>query len=189
MAASGYGVPRTAEEETMSTTTLPVTVAATRRALADRGQDLERWAAQLGAAAAEFPGRTDVRVRRRRVRGSVEVTLAVTFASAAAAHAWETSRQRAELMADGDVLTDGEAWPATMQLPAPARWRTALVVWAGLFPFALALNVWAAGPLAALPVLPRTVFSTAVLVPLAVYLGIPAVQRLLARQAGRRRRG
>jgi uncharacterized protein len=172
----------------MSTTTLPVTVAATRRAQADRGEDLERWAADLCAAAAQFPGRTDGRVGRRRVRGSVEVTVALTFASAAAAHAWETSRQRAELVTDGDVLSDGEAWPAALPWPAPGppRWRTALVVWAGLFPFALALNAWATEPLAALPVLPRTVLSTALLVPLAVYLGIPLVQRLLTR-ANRRR--
>ena len=170
----------------MSTTTLPVTVAATRRARADRGEDLERWAAELCAAAAEFPGRTDGRVRLRRVRGSVEVTVAVTFVSAAAAHAWEVSRQRAVLVAGGDDLTDGEAWPAAMLWPAPVppRWRTALVVWAGLFPFALALNAWAAEPLAWLPVLPRTVLSTALLVPLAVYLGIPAVQRLLGGRGG-----
>ncbi len=54
------------------------------------------------------------------------------------------------------------------------------MVWAGLFPFALLLNMVAGPLLAGMPVLPRTLLTTAVLVPLAVYAGIPAVHRLTA---------
>jgi antibiotic biosynthesis monooxygenase (ABM) superfamily enzyme len=167
----------------MPTTPLPVTVAATRRARPDRGDDLEAWAASLCSAAAEFPGQLRSDVRRRRVRGAAELTVAVTFDSAAAASAWEDSPERAAVVARGDALTEGEPAAAALILSGPAqpRWRASLIVWAGLFPFALALNVLAAAPLAALPVLPRTLLSTALLVPLAVYVGIPAVHAALGK--------
>lgn len=172
----------------MSTTTLPVTVAATRRARPERTAALEQWASTLGATTAGFPGRHSCEISRRRVRGSVELTVAITFDSAAAAHAWESSRERADLIARGDSLTDGDPTAALLLPAAPpqSRWRTALVVWAGLFPFALALNVLADAPLAAVPVVPRTVLTTVVLVPLAVYVGIPLVQRLVVRRFRRR---
>ena len=167
----------------MPTSALPVTVAATRRARPHHADDLERWAATLCATAGGFPGVRGCDVRRRRVRGSLELTVSVTFASAAAAHAWETSPVRAELVAQGDALTQGDATTALLFPAGPPqpRRRTALVVWAGLFPFALAVNVLAEAPLAGLPVVVRTLLTTAVLVPLAVYVGIPVVQHLVSR--------
>lgn len=173
------------------TTTLPVTVAATRRARPAHEDDLHRWATTLSATAATFHGHVDSKIWLRRDRGAFLVTVALTFASAAAASAWESSPARTDLLALGDELTDGATVAAPLGVGGPqqARWRTALVVWAGLLPFALLLNIAAESPLAAIPVLPRTVLTTAVLVPLAVYLGIPAVQRLIGsrpRRASRR---
>jgi antibiotic biosynthesis monooxygenase (ABM) superfamily enzyme len=171
----------------MSMGPLPVTVAATRRARPHRADDLEQWAAVLCATAGGFPGTRDCAIRRRRVRGSLELTVSITFASAAAAHTWESSSARAELVARGDALSEGD--PTTALLfpagPAPPRWRTALVVWAGLFPFALAVNVLGGEPMADLPVVLRTLLTTAVLVPLAVYVGIPVVQRLVSSRSRR----
>ena len=171
----------------MSTSSLPVTVAATRRARPDRAEDLERWASALCATAGRFPGMRNSGIRRRRVRGSLELTVSITFDSAAAAHAWESSRARADLVARGDALTEGDATAALLFPAGPPRprWRTALVVWAGLFPFALAVNAVAEAPLAGLPVVLRTLLTTAVLVPLAVYVGIPVVQRLTASRSRR----
>jgi uncharacterized protein len=171
----------------MPMSTLPVTVAATRRARPDRGDELHRWALNLCSAAAGSSGHVRSDIRRQQIRGAVELTVAVTFDSARAAAAWESSPERAGLVARGEVLTEGEPTAAALLLPGSGqpRWRTSLVVWAGLFPFALALNVLAADPLAALPVVARTVLSTLVLVPLAVYLGIPTVQRALRATAGR----
>lgn len=167
---------------------LPVIVAATRRARPHRGDDLQAWAADLRRAAADFPGHVCSDVGQREVRGSVELTVAVTFDSAAAASAWENSPERAALVVEAEALTEGEPTAAALLLPGQgqSRLRTAVIVWAGLFPFALALNVLAATPLASLHVVPRTLLSTLLLVPLAVYVGIPAVQGAL--QAGRRRR-
>ena len=171
----------------MPTSALPVTVAATRRARPHRAEDLERWASTLCATASGFPGVRGCDIRRRRVRGALELTVAITFASAAAAHAWETSPARTDLVAEGDALTEGDATTALLFPAGPPqpRWRTALVVWAGLFPFALGANVLAEAPLAGLPVVVRTVVTTAVLVPLAVYVGIPLVQRLISRRPRR----
>ncbi len=162
---------------------LPVTVAATRRARPDRGADLEAWAAQLCRAAAASPGQLRSDVSRRPAGGSVEITVAVTFDSAASASAWENSAERAALVAEGDALTEGEPTAAALLLPGQrqSRLRTSVIVWAGLFPFALALNVLAADPLGAMHVLPRTLVSTLILVPLAVYAGIPAAQAVAAR--------
>lgn len=172
----------------MPTTTLPVTVAATRRARAGQEDGLVRWADELCAAAGRTAAGVTCRVDRRRRYGSVTVTVVVTFPSAAQAHAWERSPERAAVLARGDALTDG-APAAPALLPGGAagpRWRTTLIVWAGLFPFALAVNLAAGGALDRLPVLPRTLVTTAVLVPLAVYVGIPAVTWLLARRDPRR---
>ena len=172
----------------MPTTTLPVTVAATRRARTGQEDALARWADELCAAAGRTAAGVRCRVERRRRYGSVAVTVVVTFPSAAQAHAWERSPERAAVLARGDALTDGAPGaPALVPGGAGPRWRTALIVWAGLFPFALAVNLAAAGALDRLPVLPRTLVTTAVLVPLAVYAGIPAVTWLLTR-LGRRRR-
>lgn len=171
----------------MPTHALPVTVAATRRAGPDRDDDLERWAADLCAAAGAFPGSMRCDTRRSRAGGPLEITVSVTFDSAASAYDWERSGARAALVARGDELTEGDVVSALLQPPGPAipRWRTALIVWAGLFPFALALNAWVT-PLAELPVVVRTLVSTAVLVPLAIYVGIPLVQRALRLGARRR---
>ncbi len=57
------------------------------------------------------------------------------------------------------------------------------VVWAGLVPFALAINVGAGHLLPELPVVLRTILTTAVLVPLTVYVGIPAVRWIVFRFA------
>ncbi|SFL31312.1 antibiotic biosynthesis monooxygenase [Geodermatophilus ruber] len=169
----------------MTTTTLPVTVAATRRAQPARADELQAWAATLCQTAARFPGHLRSDVRRRRTGDTAHVTVSLTFATATAASAWEASPERADLLARGELLTDGA--PVTAALipgtPPPPRWRTSLIVWAGLFPFALVLNAAAGPALAAMPLLPRTLLTTALLVPLAVYVGIPLVSRLLGSRA------
>lgn len=65
--------------------------------------------------------------------------------------------------------------------PAPRRWRTALVVWAGLFPFSVVYGLWVAPAFAHLPVVVQSLASSAVLVPLAVFVGIPTVDAILRR--------
>jgi antibiotic biosynthesis monooxygenase (ABM) superfamily enzyme len=62
----------------------------------------------------------------------------------------------------------------------PPRWKTAVVIWLAIYP-SITFLLWLAGPTIASWALPlRTLALTAVLVPLMVFLVLPAVQRLLA---------
>ena len=61
----------------------------------------------------------------------------------------------------------------------PPRWKTAIVVWLAIYP-TITLVLWLAGPrVAGWPLALRTLAITAVVVPLMVYLLMPAFQRLL----------
>jgi antibiotic biosynthesis monooxygenase (ABM) superfamily enzyme len=62
----------------------------------------------------------------------------------------------------------------------PPRWKTAVVVWLAIYP-SITFLLWLAGPrIASWPLALRTLAITAVLVPLMVFLLLPAIQRLLA---------
>jgi antibiotic biosynthesis monooxygenase (ABM) superfamily enzyme len=62
----------------------------------------------------------------------------------------------------------------------PPRWKTAVVVWLAIYP-CITLVLWVAGPkIQGWPLAVRTLALTAVVVPLMVFLLIPAIQRLLA---------
>ncbi|RZU30825.1 hypothetical protein [Blastococcus saxobsidens] len=170
----------------MATTALPVTMSAVRRARVTQEARLDVWADQLCTAAAQFPGFVGSDVHRRHTRRTHEVRVTLVFASATEAAAWESSSIRGELTAAGDALTEELSIALAPQQPVAGRARTALVVWTGLVPFALLLNALGEHLLEHLPVVPRTMVSTMILVPLAVYIGIPAVQRSLARWHARR---
>ncbi|MEZ4757622.1 MAG: hypothetical protein R2817_12410 [Flavobacteriales bacterium] len=60
----------------------------------------------------------------------------------------------------------------------PPRWKNALLVWIAIYP-SISLLSYLAGPwLATLPLLLRTLVLTAVLVPLLVFVLLPALHRL-----------
>lgn len=61
----------------------------------------------------------------------------------------------------------------------PPRWKSAVLVWLAIYP-TITLVLWLAGPsIAGWPLALRTLAITAVVVPLMVYLLMPAFQRLL----------
>jgi antibiotic biosynthesis monooxygenase (ABM) superfamily enzyme len=65
-------------------------------------------------------------------------------------------------------------------LAMPPRWKTAVLIWLAIYP-SITFLLWLAGPrIASWPLALRTLALTAVLVPLMVFLLIPAFQRLLA---------
>lgn len=61
-------------------------------------------------------------------------------------------------------------------LPQPCR-----EVWAGLFPFSLLFTATAGPVVTTLPVLAQSLVTSMVLVPLAVYIGIPLVNAMIRR--------
>lgn len=161
---------------------LPVTISATRNPLPGHDEHLHEWAAKLCAEAAHTRGFLDSQCERR---DDGAVTVSLTFDSAAALAEWEASGQRVTCLAAADRLTDGEPTPVTgvrLQPPRPPpRWRTAMVVWAGLFPFSLLFTATAGPVVATLPVLAQSLITSVVLVPLAVYVGIPVVNAVILR--------
>lgn len=161
---------------------LPVTMSATRRPRPGSAGQLHAWAAMICAEATHTSGHLDSRFERH---GDGSVTVTVTFESAAAIAGWEVSDRRARCLAVADGLTDGAPAPVTAaraQAPgAPPRWRTALVVWAGLFPFSLLFTVVAGRFVTTLPVVVQSLVTSVVLVPLAVYVGIPVVNAAIRR--------
>lgn len=154
--------------------TLPVTVSATRRPQPGAAIELQAWAAGLGRAATDSGA-----VGSYVTTGPSGVTTTVVFPDAVTAAAWERSSARTALLDRAEPLTDGAPSAATTTPGAPPRWRTALVVWAGLFPFSLLFTVIAGPVVAALLPLMQSLVTSAVLVPLTVYLGIPTVNALL----------
>jgi antibiotic biosynthesis monooxygenase (ABM) superfamily enzyme len=98
----------------------------------------------------------------------------------------ESSRSAAPTLPDHEVDVHSSppqgarpaASPATP--PMPPRWKMVVVVWLAIYP-CLTFLLWLAGPRIASWALPlRTLALTALLVPLMVFLLLPAVQRLLA---------
>lgn len=162
----------------MTDVRIPVIMAAARTPVRGGGGALRRWAADLCTAASASPGY----VRSRIDRGSGSVTVWLVFADAASAMEWERSPYRADLLARADDMTSaGPRMPAIR--PRPPRWRTALVVWLGLIPFALAFAATLGPWVATLPAMLQPFATTVVLVPLAVYIGIPAVNSLVERRS------
>jgi antibiotic biosynthesis monooxygenase (ABM) superfamily enzyme len=62
----------------------------------------------------------------------------------------------------------------------PPRWKMVVVVWLAIYP-SITFLLWLAGPkMASWPLPLRTLAITAVVVPLMVFVLLPAIQRLLA---------
>ncbi|WP_157498626.1 hypothetical protein [Geodermatophilus sp. Leaf369] len=113
--------------------------------------------------------------------GPAGITTTLVFSDGAAAAGWEQSSQRAALLVEAVPLTEGEPVPAPPPPPVAPRWRTALVVWAGLFPFSVVYGLLVGPHVSALPIVLQSLASSAVLVPLAVFVGIPTVTVVLRR--------
>lgn len=173
-------------------TALPVTVFVSRTARGPGGAALTRWAHDLCRDAAGFPGHLGAHVGTRVVDGTVTVHIGVSFAGAGALLRWERSGTRARRLAEGDELTRGE--PVALPLaefglvaaasgrPAPSRLRSAVLIWAALFPPAALVNAVLMPHLDAWPGLVRTLLLTLLLVPTVVFGTLPLLQRALARR-------
>lgn len=167
---------------------MPVTVMMSRLAAPGRDAELATWAEDLGATASTFPGYLGHRVRDAEP-GSSEVVIGLTFATSEDLIRWERSAERAAMLGDGLALTRGDPVPVTLDVlhgapggsaphaPRQSAALTALLVWIGLFPPALALNVVLEPHTGAWPVWLRTLALTLVLVPTVVFVSVPLLNR------------
>lgn len=67
-----------------------------------------------------------------------------------------------------------------LQMKAPPRWKTAILIWLAIYPSITALMLLFGEHLVSFPVPIRTLLMTAVLVPLMVFVLLPALQKLFA---------
>ena len=173
----------------MTSMQMPVTVVVSRRTERPRGKELLQWAERLCDAASTFAGFLGSRVHSSPTDEFLEVVIGLSFADVRSFLAWEESTERAECLRTGASLTegpptalsieslDGQLWgsdtPAPTTLP---RWVSALVVWIGLFPPALLLNLVLDPLLTGWPAPLRTLLTTLILVPLVVFVTVPLLQ-------------
>lgn len=145
--------------------------------------------------AAIHPGHLRSRAFRQPVDGSGELVLGITFSSPETLATWHVRPERVQQLAAVTELTEGAAHPLSVDdltpeewilspssppaSPRQPRWVPALIVWLALYPCALFIG-WFLGPVLDSRPLPlRTFLTSALLVPIVLFIGVPIVQRLL----------
>lgn len=179
------------------TESMPVTVVVSRRAAPRDRRALIGWAECMCATAAAFPGYLGGKVQTMPSDGNSdpEVVLGLSFATGQDLLVWERSDERAACLLAGEPLTkgpargvsidslDGRLW--VVQDPGRqtevSRGISTLIVWLGLFPPAVLLNVLLESFADSWPVGLRTLVMTAVLVPVVMLGTAPIVHRLYRR--------
>jgi antibiotic biosynthesis monooxygenase (ABM) superfamily enzyme len=94
------------------------------------------------------------------------------------------AKPQRESQAYQSTAVDGRTPPNLERPPTPravpARWKTAVVVWVAIYP-SITLVLWLAGPeMQSWPLAVRTLVTTALVVPLMVFVLLPILQRLLS---------
>lgn len=180
---------------------MPVTVVMSRRAAPDRAGELVAWAESLCEVASAFPGHLGHKVHEAPTDTATQVIIGLSFATSADLVRWEQSAERAAALDTGAELTEGsptslavqmmdaQVWGGVERSPS-ARWRSAAIVWAGLFPPAVLTNLLLEPFAGGWPLALRTFVLTVILVPVVVLGTVPLINRALrtfcARQASRR---
>jgi hypothetical protein len=152
-------------------------------------RDFERWIDELLRAAARFPGFLGGGVLRPTALGQ-PWHIVYRFADPAQQQRWETSTERARLLAAGDDLMSEravrrvsglETWFAMpgRTAPAPPRWKMAVVTVLAVFPLALLINALLLPHLAMLPLALRVLVFTLILTPTMTWVVMPRLTRLL----------
>lgn len=177
----------------MTELSMPVTVVMARRAAPGRASELLAWAQRLCAVAATFPGHLSHKVQEARDGDeATEVVVGLSFTTSGDLVRWEQSEARAVVLEAAGGLTQGSPTPLTLAdmdvrlwadkgPPAslPSRWRAALIVWLGLFPPAVVVNLLLEPYSHGWPTALRTLVLTVVLVPVVVLGTVPLLNRAL----------
>jgi antibiotic biosynthesis monooxygenase (ABM) superfamily enzyme len=170
---------------------MPVTVVMSRRAADNRSQELVTWAESLCTAASTFPGHLGHKVQELPgADGATEVVIGLSFDTSDDLVRWEKSAERAAALAAGAKVTQGPPTPLSLEAlerhawgdtatapPSMPRWRTAVIVWLGLFPPAVLMNLLLEPYTGGWPTVLRTLLLTVVLVPVVVLGTVPLLNR------------
>jgi uncharacterized protein len=165
----------------------PVTVTIARTVAPGRENEFEDWSAALTRAAAAWPGFLGAGLLRPGHVGEAWHVV-FRFATSADLAAWESSSERAMILAAGEPLVHAttshrvsglETWFALpgRTAPAPPRWKMFLVSLCGIYLLQLVLNelIQPIGLVLALRVLLVSIAVTALM----TWLVMPRAARLL----------
>lgn len=166
----------------------PVTVTAARVVRPDQRAAFERWAEEILAVAAAFPGNLGATLLHPG-EGSSEYHLVYRFADDASLAAWEASPQRRAALDQLRDMVDEERFARVEGLesfftrparPGP-RWRMTVLTISAVFAITSLMQVLVFPLLDGVPVALRLLLSATVVVTLLGYLVMPALTRLFDR--------
>ncbi len=173
----------------------PVTVIVTRKAKKERIKEFEEWMDGIVHEAMKFEGHMGVNViRPSDPSGNPEYVIIFRFNSYENLAKWENSEIRNQWLKKSKDLTEGEPlvekqtglefWftprsGGPMPLPAPPRYKMAIVITAIIFVLINTLIPLIRQATAELPILVSTLVGTAIMVLLMTYVVMPSVTRVL----------
>jgi uncharacterized protein len=178
---------RLPRREVAGRTPEPVTVTVARVVRPHRRQAFERWAADVLALAATYPGNLGGTLLKPGL-GSSEYHLVYRFRDDASLAAWEASEQRRQALERMQEMIDEERYarvagldsfftrPAT---PGP-RWRSTVLTIAAVFLITSTLQVLVMPHVAGWPWPLRLLLSACIVVVLLGFVVMPTLTRLFA---------
>ena len=162
-------------------------------ARAGREEEFETWAAGILAAANGFRGYLGSEVLRPGdAPGDDEYRIVFRFDQASNMREWEGSEERHRWLRRAEpliheekvsVLTGLETWftrPSRPGEPTPPRYKMVAVTWLAVYPLITLILVLFGPLLGLLPMLPRMLVLTAVMVTLMTYMIMPRMTRLFS---------
>jgi antibiotic biosynthesis monooxygenase (ABM) superfamily enzyme len=169
----------------------PVTVTVARRVTPGREVEFEDWAARLTTAASRFPGFLGAGLLRPGQVGQ-DWHVVYRFDSAEHVAAWERSRIRRALLADGEDLmrTVGvrrisglETWFSVpgRTAPAPPRWKMFAISVVGIYLLQLVVNAGLGRLAQPWPLPVRLALFVSIVTASMTWVVMPRVARLLQR--------
>jgi len=164
-----------------------VTVAVSRTIRSGQEAEARAWVGRAIAIASRAPGHQGAFVVDQ---GPSRFTLVFRFASSADLQAWEAGAERAALLVEVEPLTEAvtvqrlegmEPFFALPGVPAPPKWKMAVVTWLVAFPTIQCLQTAFSGPLTNWHPLARGALLGALMVITMTWLAMPAATRALRR--------
>lgn len=168
-----------------------VTVLVTRRVKLGHEAAYEKLMRDIMRVAAEFPGHLGAQlVRPDEQLGSEPGLYHVVFAYDSQQHlqAWQDSPARSLGLAALEPLVEGPAqtqmigmanWFMSSSQQPPPRWKVAIVSWLGIFPTVLVLFTLLGESLAVLPLVPRVMTLTGLVVLIMTWVVAPQLTKLM----------
>ncbi len=171
----------------------PVTFVVSRIVKPSCEEAFEAWQRGIAAACLKYEGHLGVDLIRPEDHHRPEFVVILRFDSYDHLKRWVDSDERRKWLAEVDALTVGETraeivtglefWFELHDNPSlmPPRYKQALLTWAAITPLSIAANALLGPPLAALPLIVRSMIIAAILVILMTYVVMPRFTRLVAR--------